>query len=476
MDLKYDNCPHCFSQANGGDRCSVCGYQYSRINSQPDNVLPAFTMLNNRYLIGHCLGKGGFGITYAALDLAMNVRCAIKEYYPSEFAVRNAENNGVYPAATSKGKNVFEHAKERFLDEARLLYQLRDTPSIVRLYNYFSENNTAYIVMEFLEGNDLRKYAKNSGGKISLDMAADVINTCAPALEAVHKKGFLHRDISPDNIFVKNDRKGTGHPTFVLLDFGAARNFIGNNAPTVLLKPGFAPPEAYSKTGNKGPWTDVYSLAATIYNVLSGQTIVDALFRARGTRQPTLYELGINVPKAFSDEIDRAMMLDFRQRPQSMSEFHSRIMTSLNGFVRLNDILPTGRIDTTITHTNGVSVEPVTHVTRKRVVGKVYIADGIKSGNSITVEDGQTIKIGRSVQSSDLVLDYISEISRIHCTVSFSSKERLFYITDLSTNGTFFDTNERFYVNRTYRVASGQRFFLVRRDCMLMVKTEEVEE
>ena len=489
MDLKYNNCPHCFSQATGGDRCSVCGYQYSQIDRQPENVLPAFTMLNDRYLVGHCLGKGGFGITYAALDLAMNVRCAIKEYYPSEFAVRNAENNGVYPAATAKGKNVFEHAKERFLDEARLLYQLRDTPSIVRLYNYFSENNTAYIVMEFLEGNDLRKYAKNSGGRITLEMAAEVINTCAPALEAVHKKGFLHRDISPDNIFVKNDKKGTGHPSFVLLDFGAARNFIGNNAPTVLLKPGFAPPEAYSKTGNKGPWTDVYSLAATIYNVLSGQSIVDALFRARGTRQPTLYELGINVPKAFSDEIDRAMMLDFRQRPQSMAEFHQRIMNTVGGISMKPIVQPTpapppppqpkpGGGSFGGNNQGGVKIPPVAVPYRppqKKLVGKIYIVDGSKSGSSITVQDGQTIKIGRSMQSSDFVLDYISEISRIHCTVNFNSKERLFYLTDLSTNGTFFDTNERLFVNRTYRIASGQRFFLVRRDCMMMVKTEEVE-
>lgn len=472
MDLKYDNCPHCFSQASGGDRCTVCGFQYSQTDSQPDNVLPVFTLLNNRYLVGHCLGKGGFGITYAALDLAMNVRCAIKEYYPSEFAVRNAENNGVYPTTTAKGKNVFEHAKQRFLEEARLLYQLRDTPSIVRLYNYFSENNTAYIVMEFLEGNDLRKYAKNAGGKISLEMAAEVINTCAPALEAVHKKGFLHRDISPDNIFVKIDRKGTGKPTFVLLDFGAARNFIGNNAPTVLLKPGFAPPEAYSKTGNKGPWTDVYSLAATIYNVLSGQTIVDALFRARGTSQPTLYDLGVNVPKAFSDEIDRAMLLDFRQRPQSMSEFHKIIITSLGLSGRVSETTLPTQVPTI---QPGTTPPPVHPVTQKRVIGNVIIIDGAKNGKSITVNDGQTIKIGRSVQSSDLVLDYISEISRIHCTVSFNSRERLFYLTDLSTNGTFFDTNERLYVNRTYRIASGQRFFLVRRDCMLMVKAEEVE-
>ena len=492
MDLKYDNCPHCFSQASAGDRCGVCGFQFSSINKQPDSVLPAFTLLNNRYLIGHCLGKGGFGITYAALDLAMNVRCAIKEYFPSEFAVRNAENNGVYPSATAKGKNVFDHAKQRFLDEARLLYQLRETPNIVRLYNYFSENNTAYIVMEFLEGNDLRKYAKNSGGRVSLEIAAEVINTCAPALEEVHQKGFLHRDISPDNIFVRNDRKATGKPSFVLLDFGAARNFIGNNAPTVLLKPGFAPPEAYSKTGNKGPWTDVYSLAATIYNILSGQTIVDALFRARGTPQPTLAELGINVPKAFSDEINRAMLLDFRQRPQSMSEFHSRIMQSLGGRmptpvqppvappppqppihqppIHQPPVRPSGGNNPYSPYKPVMPQPP-----RKQLVGKVVIVDGARSGTSFTINDGQTAKIGRSMQSSDLVLDYISEISRIHCTVNFNARERLFYLTDLSTNGTFFENNERLYVNRTYRIASGQRFFLVRRDCMLMVKIEEVE-
>lgn len=469
MEFAYDNCPHCFAQKSGGASCPVCGFQYSNADNQPDNVLPVFSCLNNRYLIGHCLGKGGFGITYAALDLAANVRCAIKEYFPSEFAVRNKEDNGVYPAQTTKGRNVFEHAKLRFLDEARLLYQLRETPNIVRLYNYFSENNTAYIVMEFLDGSDLRRYAKRSGGRIPTEMAINIIDTCAPALDEVHKKGFLHRDISPDNIFVRNNPSGNPDKSqFVLLDFGAARNFIGNNAPTVLLKPGFAPPEAYSKTGNKGPWTDIYSLAATVYNVLSGQPIVDALFRARGTKQPSLYELGVRVPKAFSDVIESAMQLDIRQRPQSMKEFHAQVMRSVGSEFGVTPQPPQPP------PVGDFGVVPI-RVPDKTFIGRVMVVDGEKKGQSITVGDGQTVKIGRSLKSSDMVVDYISEISRVHCTVSFNAKERLFYLTDVSTNGTFLSTNERLYSNRAYRIPSGQQFYLVRRDCMLMCKIEEAE-
>lgn len=465
MDFAYDNCPHCFAQRTGGATCPVCGFQYSAADKQPDNALPVFTCLNNRYLIGHCLGKGGFGITYSALDLAANARCAIKEYYPSEFAVRHKEDNCIYPVQTSKGKNVFEHAKLRFLEEARLLYQLRDTPNIVRLYNYFSENNTAYIVMEFLDGCDLRKYAKQCGGRIPLEMAIKIIDSCSSALEEVHSKGFLHRDISPDNIFVRNSSSNSPDASnIVLIDFGAARNYIGNNAATVLLKPGFAPPEAYSKSGNRGPWTDIYSLAATVYNVLSGQAIIDALFLARGTRQPTLYELGVRVPPAFSAVIESSMQLDPRLRPQSMREFRTKIMNSVGNYqndIPRNDIVPD----------NKIPPAPV----QNQCIGKIIITDGEKKGQYLTVKDGQTVKIGRSLKLSDMVVDYIGEISRIHCTVSFNAKERLFYITDVSANGTFLDTNERLFNNRAYKLASGQQFYLVRRDCMLMCKIEESE-
>lgn len=455
MDLKYDNCPHCFSKKNEGTQCSVCGYKYAMINSQPDNVLPVFTQLNNRYLIGHCIGKGGFGITYSALDLETNIRCAIKEFYPSEFAVRNKATNGVYPNQKKEAPVVFDHAKLKFLEEARLLYQLRNTPNIVRLFNYFSENNTAYIVMEFLDGCDLRKYARQCGGRIQLNMAVDILDACASALAEVHSKGFLHRDISPDNIFVRK-QPVNGQSAYVLIDFGAARNFIGNNAQTVLLKPGFAPPEAYSKTGIKGPWTDVFSLAASIYNVLSGQTIIDALYRIRGNKQPSLLDLGINVPPMFSKVIEDAMQLNYKQRPQSMIEFRNLVLSSVHK-----------------THQSSQQSfhEQVVHTAKCR--GIITILDGSKRGVTATIEDGQTIKIGRSMIQSDFVLDYISEISRIHCTLSFNARERLFYLTDMSANGTFFDTNERLLKERVYKIPSGQKFFLVRRDCMLMVKIEE---
>lgn len=460
MSLSYENCPHCFSARGNEAVCPVCGYAYSKLNSQPDNVLPAFTILNNRYLIGRCLGKGGFGITYSALDLATNVRCAIKEYFPSEFAVRNKENNGVYSTGNTKSDRVFEHAKAKFIDEARLLYQMRDTPNVVKLYNYFTENNTGYIVMEFLDGMDVRAYTRANGGRVPLSVAAELIDVCAPALSAVHQKGFLHRDLSPDNIFVVKNRNDRNKSTFVLIDFGAARNFIGNNAPTVLLKPGFAPPEAYSKTSNKGPWTDVYSLAATVYNILSGQNIIDALYRKRGTSQPTLAQLGVNVPKAFSDVIESALELNAQKRPQSMDEFHRRIKNSLGGSIAQQP-----------TNTPVVTPEPP----KPHYVGKLMIVDGARRGQSITLKDGQTIQGGRSMQSNDIVIDYISEISRGHFNLTFNASEKVFYLTDISQNGTFLYTNERLLKNRAYRIVSGQQFYLVRRDCMLMVKIEESE-
>ncbi|MCD7828022.1 MAG: FHA domain-containing serine/threonine-protein kinase [Clostridiales bacterium] len=474
MCLRYENCPHCFARKNAGATCQVCGFQYNKVDSQPENVLPAFTMLNSRYLLGDCLGKGGFGITYSALDLEANVRCAIKEYFPSEFAGRNHETNAVFAVRkNAKTAEVFEHAKERFLDEARLLYRLRETPNVVKLYNFFSENNTAYIVMEFLDGSDLRKYAKKAGGKISFEMAVNIIDTCGKALSEVHNHGFLHRDVSPDNIFIRNSRQCVKpSDQYVVIDFGAARNYIGNNAATILLKPGFAPPEAYSKTGNRGPWTDVYSLAASIYNVLSGHQVVDALYKLRGAVQPTLIDLGLHVPKDFSDVIDAAMQIDIKKRPQSMDEFRQRVLASAGQFRNDSGQQETMAISTTGTPLPSSPPSPPSPP-RKKCVGKLTIVDGPKRGASIKIRDGQTVTIGRSLQLSDFVVDYISEISREHCSAAFSEREQMLHLTDISVNGTYFSTNERLYRDRTYRLTPGQSFFLVRRDCMIMFTIEE---
>ena len=300
---------------NGKTVCPNCGNDSSK-NKQYPGVLPPFTLLNNRYLVGKVLGKGGFGITYVAKDVIGNNICAVKEYMPSEYSSRSEGTLNVVPYSDDKARYVFTHGREKFMEEAKTLLKLRSNPIVVDILDYFTENNTAYLVMEYLSGQDLRKMARSSGGKIDPEFAKTIFVTIASSLMEVHRMNILHRDLSPENIIVTDDGR------IKLIDFGAARNFVStqNKGMSILLKPGFAPPEQYNTKGNQGPWSDVYALCATFYTLVSGKALVDALFRYRGEQQPSLLSLGCPVTKKTSDVIERGMELDYNKRYKDFKE------------------------------------------------------------------------------------------------------------------------------------------------------------
>lgn len=308
-----NNCINCFQPLNGNSTCPHCGHDQS---NKYNNVLPPFTVLNEIYLVGRVLGKGGFGVTYIAMDTRYNRLCAIKEYMPAEYSQRPGGTLNISPYNDDKSKYVFSHGREKFILEAQTLLKLRTNPIVVDIYDYFNQNNTAYLVMEYLDGQDLRKMARASGGKLDPKFVKNVFVMVASSLMEIHRMNILHRDLSPENIIV------TSKGNVKLIDFGAARNFVStqNKGMSILLKPGFAPPEQYNAKGNHGPWSDVYALCATFYNLVSGKPLVDALFRYRGEKQPSLISLGCNVSKKTSAVIEKGLELDYKKRYKNFRE------------------------------------------------------------------------------------------------------------------------------------------------------------
>ena len=265
-------CPNCFS-APLSTPCRRCGWASGLDNPPP--ALALGTLLDGRYRIGRVLGHGGFGITYLAWDENLHLRLAIKEYLPRDSATRAPD--GVSLAVYSgPAAEQFAYGLERFLEEARALARFDQHPGIVTVKSFFRAHGTGYCVMDYVEGLTFKQYlAQQPEGRLPFDQALKLLMPVMDALRAVHQDGLLHRDITPDNIYLTRSGR------VKLLDFGAARFAAGEHSRSlsVILKPGYAPEEQYRTRGQQGPWTDVYSLAATLYRAITGQVPPEALDR-----------------------------------------------------------------------------------------------------------------------------------------------------------------------------------------------------
>lgn len=312
MNLEHI-CYGCFQEKpDGASVCPRCGFCAEE--EQPFLALPMGTLLNGRYMIGKVLGVGGFGITYLCYDLTLEIKVAIKEYMPSSLATRHSDKYSV--ALTGRGQEDYRNGMERFLAEARILAKLQNTPNIVSVQNYFKENNTAYFVMEYVEGMSLKAYIASQGGEIPYDQALTILMPVMQALTQVHALNLTHRDISPDNIFI------TAGGESKLLDFGAARSSaVEEKSLSVILKHGYAPEEQYSSKGNQGPWTDVYAMGATLYRCVTGELPPDSIMRVHNDTLKRPSELGISLPAYVEQSILRALAVKAEDRFPSMEDF-----------------------------------------------------------------------------------------------------------------------------------------------------------
>ena len=252
--------------------CRFCGHDNAAPVNSPVYHLPCGTQLHGRYVIGRALGEGGFGITYIGMDTTLSKRVAVKEFYPSGIAVRDSTVSAEVQVSDDK-RASFDRGVERFLFEAKSVAAFTDEDGIVDVQDYFQENRTAYIVMNFLDGKNLYQYVADHG-RFSFDKLIALLTPVMRALRNMHSKGIIHRDISPDNIMF------TTKGVLKLTDFGSAKYFSGEDSPkTIVLKQGYAPEEQYLRDSEQGPFTDVYALCATIYYCITGKVPVPALKR-----------------------------------------------------------------------------------------------------------------------------------------------------------------------------------------------------
>ena len=278
--MEQNQCLGCMG-IKSGTVCEHCGYDERRQNAP--HQLQAGTILLGKYLVGRALGQGGFGITYLGWNRYLETKVAIKEYYPSFFVDRNATHDTSVICKSAQMEEYYTENRKRFLREAKTLAKLQKIPQIVSIHDFFEMNNTAYIVMEYLQGNDLRDYIRVKGGRLSPAETFRILRPVMVALSEVHEAGMVHRDISPDNIMLLHDG------SVKLMDFGAVRSVHNaavdkelTQATQAIVKHGFAPIEQYSAKGSIGPWTDEYALCATMYYCMTGRVPENATDRIDG--------------------------------------------------------------------------------------------------------------------------------------------------------------------------------------------------
>lgn len=318
-------CNNCFSELDEyKEVCPCCGFRYGDTPKLSYQLFPGTELNGGRYCIGQVLGSGGFGNIYKAWDTKLEQIVAIKEFFLCGVVNRSPGHNDII-VADKKRAWEFETLRERFILEARITVQFNSEPDIINVYDYIEENNTAYIIMEFLDGVNLSNYMKFNG-HFDVKEGIKICTTICNALEKIHSKGIIHRDISPDNIFMCMDN------TVKIIDFGAAKLTEKDDLNLIqIIKPGFAPPEQYENVTPDGKWTDVYALGATLYYLITGSVPMESTNRKQTENDvdkpelPFPHEVNPEIPEYLSNAIMNAMEIDTQLRFKDVKQFRAAI-------------------------------------------------------------------------------------------------------------------------------------------------------
>lgn len=315
-----ERCVGCMKPLTAEGRCAYCGLQQDKYRPIPRCLRPGMC-LRDRYVLGRVLGEGSFGISYIAWDCLLDTVVAIKEYFPASLVSRHIseedEDTNVY-IYEKRESQKYQESLKKYLGEAKSLSAYYDLDGIVSVRDFFYANNTAYIVMGYVDGISVKEYVEKNGpieGEKFLRMLEPVIKSLAK----VHQTGVLHRDISPDNMLLTRDEK------LVLIDFGAARkeNINMTRSMTVVFKRGFSPEEQYRTRGQQGAWTDVYALCATAYYALTGKAPDESIQRVLEDDMPSLTEMtDVDLPMQQKRAFMKGMTVDFHHRYQTMDELY----------------------------------------------------------------------------------------------------------------------------------------------------------
>lgn len=323
MDMEY--CPYCMAPVKPGEPCGTCMLTAGSYTPAARH-LPPGTVLQGRYLVGRVLGEGGFGITYIGRDLVLGLKVAIKEYFPADKATRDAGVSLEVSSYMGNSSSLYLRGKANFLREAQTIARLDRQPNIVSVKDFFEANNTAYIVMEYIDGTTFKELVEQRGGKLPAWELLHLIEPMFAALGAMHKLDLIHRDISPENLMLEQG-------TVRLLDFGCARESANGDATmTIMLRHGYAPLEQYqSSREGQGPWTDIYALAATIYYCITGKKPPQAMDRLLEDQLTSPRKLGVDLSERQETALLKGLSVLPRTRFQSAEEFHTALYLGQEG-------------------------------------------------------------------------------------------------------------------------------------------------
>ena len=326
--MQVNRCINCMQPTGGGWTCPHCGAPQRVDEKFPYALLPN-TILHGKYLIGRVLGQGGFGITYVGFDLTLEMKVAVKEYFP----IGQATRTGTLSSQIHWNSSQIEAGEaaagvQEFLKEARRMAKLDSVPAIVRVRDTFPDNGTAYIVMDFVDGETMKAKLMKTG-PMSFENCVAFLDPLLQSLDAMHAHGLVHRDISPDNIMVKPD----GTPC--LLDLGAAKDLTrtGSQSTQMVMKKGFSPLEQCTSSGKIGPWTDVYALTATIYYAVTGKSVPNIMDRVGGGADTLDFTTikGQTLSPAVQQVLRAGLAIRVEDRIQSVRDLRNRLAAAAKG-------------------------------------------------------------------------------------------------------------------------------------------------
>ncbi|UNC91460.1 FHA domain-containing serine/threonine-protein kinase [Candidatus Contubernalis alkaliaceticus] len=424
MDLNQ-LCMGCMEIKEDSIVCPNCGFEEG---TAPESSvhLPPRTVLHEKYLLGRVLGQGGFGITYLAWDIYLDLKLAVKEYFPRELVYREA---GYSTISIHSGtlKDQYSYGLDKFLEEGKTLAKFEGHPNIVSVRDFFKANSTAYLVMNYLEGVTLKDYLKSKGSKLSFDEALQIMMPVMDALRAVHSAGMLHRDVSPDNIFI------TLKGRVLILDFGAARHALGEKAKnlSIILKPGYAPEEQYRSRGIQGPWTDIYAVAATFYQAITHQMPPESLDRLDHDPIIPPSKLGVQLGVGEEKALLKALSVRAEDRYQTIAQFQEALG-------KAEQSPPLIYEEEEVEFAQAQTLEDYGGADTFGIMTESHVSPGIQN---IPVMErfkndafAETINVGRAPDNDVILSD--ATVSRHHARLYYDSGK--WYIVDLgSTHGTF---------------------------------------
>ena len=450
-----DTCPNCFKSTVKNGVCESCGYCVNQEKPIPQKPLAPFTILHDRYMVGRPLGAGGFGITYLCLDIRINQRLAMKEYYPLNWAQRSSK--GTYLDAAQQHK--YEIGMEEFRREIHMLRSLPQCPYIVRYHDNFDANGTVYFVMEYVDGNSLKAMSKRYAKGMPYEQLTNIMKEVALGLSTLHHANVLHRDVSPENILIAEDGRAK------LIDFGAAQPADGNwSTNIVLIKPGFSPPEQYNQSSAlQRPWSDIYAFGCTFYYMYTGIKPPESIEREKQPPLTPISELRSDVPAEVSNAIMQAISLAPQKRFDSIDAF-------LGAITRLS-ARPVSKDDNSVisqTQTVMSKLQDLLH-RKKQKLPYIEWTDAEGQLSTRELQPYHPLSLGRMQQYCDVVISTSKQLSRQHCILTFDKSLRCVFVEDFSLNGTFLANGQRVQEGQRVKIEASTALRLASNNVLVKV-------